>query len=179
VAEVWTQGFILSNQASPSWATPPAHFALVILEMRSWELFVQAGLKLLSQPPKEIGLKVWASGTQVLPSFLSSLGIELDARQGLYFSSSSSSFSQSIHKHCYKKIAVWNACSPFPLPAFHLNCYCLQQQFSKCGERTGRLLMRSELFPNKTKILIEGQWLTPVILATWEVESGRIMIWGY
>jgi hypothetical protein len=32
------------NRCSTTWATPPTHFAHVILEMGSWELFFQAGL---------------------------------------------------------------------------------------------------------------------------------------
>jgi hypothetical protein len=38
-----------------TWAIPPAHFVLVILEMKSCKLFVRAGLELQSsqsQPPK-------------------------------------------------------------------------------------------------------------------------------
>jgi hypothetical protein len=49
---VWTQGFALAKQASITWATPPVHIALVILEMGgvgSLELFAPAGLK--PQPP--------------------------------------------------------------------------------------------------------------------------------
>jgi hypothetical protein len=38
----------------------------VLVEMRSQELFAQAGLKLwssLSQPPKKLGLQAWATST--------------------------------------------------------------------------------------------------------------------
>jgi hypothetical protein len=45
----------LQNRHSITWATPPVYFVLVILEMRSPELFAQAGLEpwsAQSQPPK-------------------------------------------------------------------------------------------------------------------------------
>jgi hypothetical protein len=38
--------WLLQNSCSAASATPPVHFALVILEMGSCELFPQAGLKL-------------------------------------------------------------------------------------------------------------------------------------
>jgi hypothetical protein len=45
---------------------PPVHFTIVILEMRSPELFAQADLKLWSswsQPLKYLGLQAWATIT--------------------------------------------------------------------------------------------------------------------
>jgi hypothetical protein len=45
----------LQSRPSTAWATPPVHFALVILEMGFCKLFAQAGLDLQSswsQPPK-------------------------------------------------------------------------------------------------------------------------------
>jgi hypothetical protein len=45
----------LQTRCSTTWTTPPVHFALVILEMGTRELFAQAGLELWfsqSQPPK-------------------------------------------------------------------------------------------------------------------------------
>jgi hypothetical protein len=52
---IWTYGFTLAQQHSTAWATPPVHFALVILETDSLELFARAGLEprsSQSQPPK-------------------------------------------------------------------------------------------------------------------------------
>jgi hypothetical protein len=45
----------LQSRPSTAWVMPPVHFALVLLEMGSHELFAQAGRKPLSspfQPPK-------------------------------------------------------------------------------------------------------------------------------
>jgi hypothetical protein len=44
---VWTLGFIQTCKAVAlnGWATPPFHFALIILEMKSLELFAVAGLE--------------------------------------------------------------------------------------------------------------------------------------
>jgi hypothetical protein len=39
-------GLCTCNRHSTSWAIPTVHFALVILEMKCWELFSWAGLKL-------------------------------------------------------------------------------------------------------------------------------------
>jgi hypothetical protein len=50
---VWTQGFTLAKQVLATWATPPVHFALVILEMGSPELFLQADLKPQSSWPQD------------------------------------------------------------------------------------------------------------------------------
>jgi hypothetical protein len=44
-SRVWRQGFILAKQVRYHLSTPPVHFALVILEMGSLELFVWAGLE--------------------------------------------------------------------------------------------------------------------------------------
>jgi hypothetical protein len=53
---IWTQGFAFAKLAFYlSWATPSFHFALVILEMESCELFTQADFESKSpwfQPPK-------------------------------------------------------------------------------------------------------------------------------
>jgi hypothetical protein len=38
-AEIWTKGFTLQSRHSATWKTPPVHFALVILEMGSCEIF--------------------------------------------------------------------------------------------------------------------------------------------
>jgi hypothetical protein len=46
---------LAANRRSTSWATTPVHFALVILEMGSFKLFLQSGLKSQSSwslPPK-------------------------------------------------------------------------------------------------------------------------------
>jgi hypothetical protein len=54
-----------SSRHSVAWATPPIHFALVILKKRSLELFSWASLEppsSESQLPKELGLQVWATG---------------------------------------------------------------------------------------------------------------------
>jgi hypothetical protein len=65
---VWTQVFMLAKQCSTAWATPPVHFALVILEIKVFRIFAQTGLKpqsSQSQPPKYLGLQVWATSTWV------------------------------------------------------------------------------------------------------------------
>jgi hypothetical protein len=44
----------VQSRCSTTWATPPGHFALVILEVRSYKLFTWAGLEQKSsqsQPP--------------------------------------------------------------------------------------------------------------------------------
>jgi hypothetical protein len=46
---IWTQGFVLESRCSIFWATPPVHFAVIILEMGSLELF--PGLALNLGPP--------------------------------------------------------------------------------------------------------------------------------
>jgi hypothetical protein len=63
----------LHSRPSTTWATPPVHFALVILEIGSHELFAWAGLEprsSQSQPPKSLGLQAWATGTQLFSFFL-------------------------------------------------------------------------------------------------------------
>jgi hypothetical protein len=63
---VWIQASCLQSRCFTAWATPSVHFALVILEMRSQELFAQAGLELWSSwsyPPKQLRSLVWATGT--------------------------------------------------------------------------------------------------------------------
>jgi hypothetical protein len=48
-----------------TWATPPAHFVLVILEMKSFNLFARTGLETRSsrsQLPKQLWLQEWAMG---------------------------------------------------------------------------------------------------------------------
>jgi hypothetical protein len=62
----------LQSRCSATWVTPLVYFAVVILEMRSCELFAQAGLELPSlwaHPPKQLGLPVWATGT-LLASYI-------------------------------------------------------------------------------------------------------------
>jgi hypothetical protein len=52
----------LQSRCLTAWATPPLHFALVILEVESLELFAWAGLKpwsSQSQAAKTIGVKHW------------------------------------------------------------------------------------------------------------------------
>jgi hypothetical protein len=57
----------LQSRHSAAWATFPVHFALVILEMGSQELFTWAGLEPQSspyQPPRLLRLQAWATGTR-------------------------------------------------------------------------------------------------------------------
>jgi hypothetical protein len=64
-AVLWTEGFTPAKQVLYTWLTPPVHFTLVILKMRSVELVGQADLKLQpswSQPPELLGLQVWTTG---------------------------------------------------------------------------------------------------------------------
>jgi hypothetical protein len=65
---VWTQDFTLQSRHSTAWAILSVHFAVVILEMESCELFARAGLQprsSWSQPPKYLGWQVWTTGTQI------------------------------------------------------------------------------------------------------------------
>jgi hypothetical protein len=68
VGWVWTQGFVLAKQCSNAWTTPLVHFALVILEMGSQELFAWSVLEpwsSWSRPSKWLGLQSWATGAQL------------------------------------------------------------------------------------------------------------------
>jgi hypothetical protein len=68
---VWTQAFMLTKQVLYCLSHTSSHFALFILEMGSRQLFAWAGLKpwpLGSQPPKKLGLQVWAAGARPLIS---------------------------------------------------------------------------------------------------------------
>jgi hypothetical protein len=60
----------LQSRCSTSWATPPVHFALIILEIGGgglWELFTLAGLTWWpswSQPPNLLGVQACATGQE-------------------------------------------------------------------------------------------------------------------
>jgi hypothetical protein len=56
---VWTQGFAVAKQAVYSLTTTPVHFALVILEMGSRELFAWASLKSVSQVARIKFMSYW------------------------------------------------------------------------------------------------------------------------
>jgi hypothetical protein len=58
---VCTEGFMLTEKCSPTWAILPAHFALVVLEMGSCELFAGFVLKPWSSTLKQLGLQAWAT----------------------------------------------------------------------------------------------------------------------
>jgi hypothetical protein len=74
-----------------TWATPPVHFALVILETEVLKLFAWPGFELWSsRSPKLLGLQVWATDTwQKSPySAISDLGQNSDLGSLISFTNS-------------------------------------------------------------------------------------------
>jgi hypothetical protein len=66
---VWSHDFTLAKQALYCWSHTSVHFALVILEIGSWELFAWTGLEpwsSQSQPLLQLGLQVWTTGTWLI-----------------------------------------------------------------------------------------------------------------
>jgi hypothetical protein len=71
-AEFWLRASHFQSSTCKKGATPPVHFAVVILQMGSCELFAWACLKLpssQSQPLKQLGLQAWAPGAKCKTGF--------------------------------------------------------------------------------------------------------------
>jgi hypothetical protein len=119
---VWSQSFLhLQSRCSKTWTIPSIHFALVILEMESHELFAQADLELQSswsQPLKVAritGVSHWHLAKPLLfVSWLSQVFLLIVTENWLtHLLSLNATFTQS--------------------PSVHLASVCLSFLVSACG----------------------------------------------